>query len=318
MAGAISSHSSLPATFVSLAALPAAFASLGSALRRSDTLQGTIWLSNDPAARDAVRQPVPIPTQAPLFMPAAFVDGAVANAPGQRLAQPLPLVVPRTINTLPPTARPKCDLDDRYLLLKSANRPQFNKTSGVRIPAFRENAEYVLQMRGRPLDRLASFIISCLGATEAVKVRRSHFCCLRRRQHCVQKWSHHSLWTTRVRRLVPSTAAWTGSVRFRIYRFLRRTHDGPDDAGLSQIPNLASARHYNRELNCRIARHVDSRLSKTWARTLQHHMAGSGLNGASVRATTRCGPVFFLRRHREWHVKRDFHKLSTKLHDVEQ
>ena len=108
-------------------------------------------------------------------MPAALVDGAVANAPGQRLAQPPLPAAPATTNPLPPPARREWDPDDRDLLLKSANRPQFTEVSGVRIRAYLENAENCLQMCGRPRDRWARIIISWLGANEAEKVRRSHF-----------------------------------------------------------------------------------------------------------------------------------------------
>ena len=99
-----------------LASLPAAFASLGSALRRPDTPQSTIRLPNDFPARDAVPQPVPIPTQTSLLMPAATVDSAVANAPGERLPQPPP-AAPTTTNLPPSSARPQWDPDDRDLLL---------------------------------------------------------------------------------------------------------------------------------------------------------------------------------------------------------
>ena len=63
--------SQMSAALASLAALPAAFASLGSALRRPI----------DSTSRDAVPQPVPIPTQTSLLMPAVSVNNAVANAP---------------------------------------------------------------------------------------------------------------------------------------------------------------------------------------------------------------------------------------------
>ena len=75
----------------SLASYPAAFASLGSALCRQ----------NDSTSRDAVPQPVPIPTQNSFLVPAVPVDNAVANAPDQRLAQPLPLATSAAANPLP-------------------------------------------------------------------------------------------------------------------------------------------------------------------------------------------------------------------------
>ena len=109
-------------------------------------------------------------------MPAVPVDNAVANAPDQRLAQPLPLATSAAANMLPlpPSTRPEWDPDDRDLLLKSANRPRFTESSGVRIRAFLEDAENFLDICGRPRDRWARFIISWLGANEAEKVRRSH------------------------------------------------------------------------------------------------------------------------------------------------
>ena len=109
-------------------------------------------------------------------MPAATVDSTVANAPGQRLAQPPPPAAQATTNLLPSSSRPKWDAYDCDLLLKFASRPQFTEASGVRIRAFLENAENCLDMCKRPRDRWARFIISLLGVKEAEKVRRSHFC----------------------------------------------------------------------------------------------------------------------------------------------
>ena len=108
-------------------------------------------------------------------MPATQVDNAVANAPGQRLAQPLPTAAPAATNPPQPRARPLWDPEDRDMLLKSPNRPQFSESSGVRIRAFMENAENFLEMCGRSHDRLSRFIISWLGANEAEKVCFSHF-----------------------------------------------------------------------------------------------------------------------------------------------
>ena len=127
------------------------------------------------AYTDVVPQPVPIPKQTSLLMAAATVDSAVANAPGQHLPQLLPPAAPATTNPPPSSARPQWDPDDRDLLLKSANLPQFTEASGVRIRAFLENAENFFDMCGRPRDRWALFIISWLGANEAEKVRRFHF-----------------------------------------------------------------------------------------------------------------------------------------------
>ena len=159
--------SEMSAALDSLAALPDAFALLGTTLRRP----------NDSTSRDAVPQQLPILIQTSLLMPAVPVDNAVANAADQRLAQPLPLVTSAATNPLPPppSARPEWDPDDHDLLLKSTNRPWFTESFGVRIRAFLEDAENFLDICGRPRDRWARFIISWLGANEAEKVRRSHF-----------------------------------------------------------------------------------------------------------------------------------------------
>ena len=119
----------------SLAAIPAALASLCLALRRSDITQGTIQLPNDSASRDAVFQPGPIPIQTSLLMLAVPVDNAVANAADQRLAQPLPSATTGASNQPPPppSARFVWDLDECDLLLKSANRPRCTESSGVCI-----------------------------------------------------------------------------------------------------------------------------------------------------------------------------------------
>ena len=65
--------------------------------------------------------------------------------------------------------------DNRDLLLKSANRPRFTESFGVRIREFLDDAESFLDMCGRPRDRLARLIISWLGANEAEKVCRARF-----------------------------------------------------------------------------------------------------------------------------------------------
>ena len=89
-------------------------------------------------------------------MPAVSVDNAVANALGQRLGQPPPPAAPATANLPPPSARPESDPDDRDLLLKSANRPRFTESLGVRIRAFLEDAENFLEVWvfARPLGPL--------------------------------------------------------------------------------------------------------------------------------------------------------------------
>ena len=162
------------AALVQIAAL---LCSLGFGIHRQEAPQNVVQLPIYGACADAVPQSVPIPTQASLLMPAVRVDNAVANAPDQRVAQPLPLLTTAAANLTPPppSARPVWDPDDRDLLLKSANRPRFIKSSGVRIQAFLEDAETLLDMCGRPRDRWARFIISWHGANEAEKVSCSHF-----------------------------------------------------------------------------------------------------------------------------------------------
>ena len=156
----------MSAALASLAALPADFASLGSALRRP----------TDFTLRDAIPQKVPILTQIFCVMPAVPVDNAVENAPDQRLAQPLPLATSAAANPIPPppSARTEWDPDDRDLLLKSANRFRFTESYGVCNRAFLKDAENFRDMCGRPRDRLSRLIISWLGANKTEKVRRFH------------------------------------------------------------------------------------------------------------------------------------------------
>ena len=167
-------HCKPTTTQAAISQIAAALGSLCFEIRRREAPQSAVQLMMHGASTDAVPQPVSITTQTSLLMPAASVDSAVANAPGQRLAQPLPPAAPATTNPPPSSARPQWVPDDRDLLIKSANRPQFTEASGVRIRAFLEYAENFLDMCGRPRDRWARFI-SWLGANEAEKVRRSHF-----------------------------------------------------------------------------------------------------------------------------------------------
>ena len=104
-------------------------------IRRRKAPQNAIQPMMHGGITDAVPQPVPIPTQTSLLMPAVPVDNAVANTPDQCLAQPLPPATTAAANPPPPplSARPEWDPDDRDLLLKSANRPRFTELSGVRI-----------------------------------------------------------------------------------------------------------------------------------------------------------------------------------------
>ena len=125
-------------TQAAISQIAAALGSLGFdfEIRRREAPQSAIQPVMYGASTDAVPQPVPIPTQTSLLIPAVSVDSAVANAPGQRLAQPPPPSAPAMTNLPPPSARPRWDPDDSDLLLKSANRPQFTEASGVRIRAF--------------------------------------------------------------------------------------------------------------------------------------------------------------------------------------
>ena len=152
-----------------------ALLTLGHDSRRQDAPRDAVQPPNYGASADAVPLPAPVPTQATLLMPCVPVDDAVASAPGQRLAQPRSPDTPAATHIPPSSARPEWDPDDRDLLLKSSNRPRFTESSGIRIRAFLEDAENFLEMCGRPRNRWARFIISWLGANEAVKVRRSYF-----------------------------------------------------------------------------------------------------------------------------------------------
>ena len=100
--------------------------SLGFGTHRQEAPQNAVQPPIYDASANAFPQPVPITTQTSLLMPVVPVDGAVANTTGQRLAQPPPPAAPATTNK-PPTARPEWDPDNCYLLLKSANRPQFRR-----------------------------------------------------------------------------------------------------------------------------------------------------------------------------------------------
>ena len=97
------------------------------------------------ASSDAVPQPVPIPTRTFLLMFAAPIENAVSNAPNQRLAQPPPPTAP-AITNLPPVARHEWNSGYRNLLLKSANRVRFTKSSGVLIRAFIKDTEKFCEM----------------------------------------------------------------------------------------------------------------------------------------------------------------------------
>ena len=149
--------------------------SLGFGIYRQEAPQNAVQLPIYGELADAVPQPVPISTQTSLLMPAVPVSDAVANAPDQRLTQQLPPTTTAAVNPPPPPARPEWNTADRDLLFKSANRPRFMESLGVRIRGFLEDAENFLEMCGRPRDRWSRFIISWLGANKAEKIRSSHF-----------------------------------------------------------------------------------------------------------------------------------------------
>ena len=65
-----------------------ALLTLGHDSRRQEASRDAVQPLNYGVSANAVPFPVPIPRQTSLLMPAATVDSAVANAPGQRLAQP--------------------------------------------------------------------------------------------------------------------------------------------------------------------------------------------------------------------------------------
>ena len=157
-----------------LSQISAAFASLGSILRRPEPLRSAPQPPNYCASDNGVPLSTPNPFRTSLLMPGAPRDYAVAKAPDHRLAQPSPPVAPAATHASP-SPRLDWDPEDRDLLLKSSNRPRFTESSGVRIRAFLADAENFLEMCGRPRNRWARFIISWLGANEAEKVRRSHF-----------------------------------------------------------------------------------------------------------------------------------------------
>ena len=158
-----------------LAQVAALLSTLGFGIHRQEAPLSDVLPRHDGASENAVPLPVPIPIQTSLLMPVGQADNAVANAPGQRPAQQLPAAAPAAVNPQPSSVRPKWDPEVRDLLLKSANRPRFLESSGIRIRAFLEDAENFFRMCGRPRDRWAFFIISWLGANESEKVRRAHF-----------------------------------------------------------------------------------------------------------------------------------------------
>ena len=121
-----------------------------------------------------------VETRAPSFKPLKIQASPVfglrflrlASAPERTRTRRRSKLQPRRLHS---SHKQEWNNDDRDLLLKSANRPRYTESSGVRIRAFVEEAENFLEMCGRPRDRWARFVDSWLGSNEAEKVRRSHF-----------------------------------------------------------------------------------------------------------------------------------------------
>ena len=135
-------------------------------IRRQEAPQSAMQPPMYNASANAVPKPVPIPTQTSLLMPAVSVNSAVANLPGHRITQLQPAATPDATNPPPPSARPELDPDNRDLLLKSANRSRFTKSSNFSIRGFIEYAEYFLEKCERFRDRWARFIGLWLCANE--------------------------------------------------------------------------------------------------------------------------------------------------------
>ena len=94
--------------------------------------------------------------------------GAAALPTGHRLDQ----------RSSAPSSNPalvgEWDPEDRETILKSASRPRFVESTGMRIRAFLDDAELFLTLCGRPRSRWGHFVLSWLGHDESEKVRRSH------------------------------------------------------------------------------------------------------------------------------------------------
>ena len=130
---------------------------------------------------DQTRAPLPrpanllpsVPPPTPLEpVPAAALShvdaGAAALPTGHRLDQ----------RSSAPSSNPalvgEWDPEDRETILKSASRPRFVESTGMRIRAFLDDAELFLTLCGRPRSRWGHFVLSWLGHDESEKVRRSH------------------------------------------------------------------------------------------------------------------------------------------------
>ena len=121
------------------------------------------------------RNPYPIPqtSQDSGFDAVRFTLPATGQRTG---ANPNPSPLATTTSTPPlPPRKPEWDHENRDLQLKSANRPHYSESSGIRIRAFVEDAKNFLEMCGRSRARWARFIISWVGPNVAEKMRRSYF-----------------------------------------------------------------------------------------------------------------------------------------------
>ena len=70
---------------------------------------------------------------------------------------------------------PEFDAADHDIVLKSASRPRFLESTGMKIRPFIDDCELCLSLCNRPRLRLGVFVLGWLGIAESDKVRRSHF-----------------------------------------------------------------------------------------------------------------------------------------------
>ena len=94
----------------------------------------------------------------------------VLSTPDQRstiLAAP---VLPQLSTTAhPPLSLYDWDPPDRETVLKTASRPRFTESSGMKIRAFLDDVELFLRLCGRPRERWGLFVLQWLGIDEATR-----------------------------------------------------------------------------------------------------------------------------------------------------
>lgn len=132
-------------------------------------------LPRDRCPGELFPRPPPVPTTQTHFTPTDALSSAGAQPSGQRPVHPSPspsAPVPSSASLLPAPA--DCDPDDRETILKSASRPRFTESSGMKMRAFLEDAELFLSLRGCPRTSWSYFVLSWLSANESEKGRRSH------------------------------------------------------------------------------------------------------------------------------------------------